>query len=87
MAIAKIGFAEGKCGVCGKTLRRRCPADFAVCDCYECCPLCGEKMTPYTPDLSPITYDPEKGLEVLYVCNNHSPPHYSKQKPVEVHLS
>jgi hypothetical protein len=46
-----------------------------------------DKMTPFTPDLTPRTYDPEKGLEVFYVCNNHTSPYYSKQKPVEVRLS
>ena len=85
--VAKIGFAEGKCGVCGKTLRRRRPADYAVCECYMYCPLCGEKMMSYTPDLSPITYNPEKGLNFLYVCNKHTLPYYSKQKSVEVPLS
>ena len=33
----KIGFAEGTCPKCGKTLRRRRPADYAVCDCYRYC--------------------------------------------------
>ena len=61
-------------------------ADYAVCDWHIYCPLCGAKMTPYTPDLTPTTYEAEKGLNVLYVCNNHAPPHYSSQKPVEVRL-
>jgi len=61
-------------------------ADYAVCHCYLYCPLCGARMTPYTPDLTPTTYEAEKGLHVLYVCNNHAPPHYSSQKPVEVRL-
>ena len=87
MSIPKIGFAEGTCNRCGKTLRRKRPADLAVCSCYEYCPLCGAKMTPYTPDLTPSTYDPEKGLEVFYVCNKHTPPYYSTQKPVEVKLT
>jgi len=46
-----------------------------------------EKMTPFTPDLTPTTYESEKGLRVFYVCSNHTPPYYSKQKPVEVRLS
>jgi hypothetical protein len=87
VAVAKIGYAEGKCSRCGKILRRLRPADVAVCDCYLYCPLCGKEMVPYTPDLTPVTYEPEKGLEVFYVCNNHTPPYYSKQKPVEVKLS
>jgi hypothetical protein len=82
--VAKIGFAEGKCGVCGKTLRRRRPADTAVCDCYEYCPICGTKMTPYTPDLSPTTYESGE-LDVLLLCPNCG--YKSKQKPVEVRLS
>jgi len=61
-------------------------ADYAVCDWHIYCPLCGAKMTPYTPDLTPTTYESEKGLDALYVCNNHAPPHYSSQKPVEVRL-
>ena len=85
--MVKVGYAQGKCSVCGKLLIRKRPADLAVCGCYEYCPLCGEKMTPYTPDLTPTTYESDKGLEVFYVCNNHTPPYYSKQKPVEVKLS
>ena len=87
MVVAKIGFAEGTCPKCEKTLRRRRPADYAVCDCYQCCPHCGAKMTLHTPDLSPVSYESEEGFDALYVCNNHSPPYYSKQKPVEVSLS
>lgn len=97
----KIGYAEGECPRCGKILRRRRPADVAVCDCYRYCPLCGSEMTPFTPDLTPSTYraeeaqalkgeaveSPEWTIETLYVCNNHAPPYYSKQKPVEVKLS
>lgn len=99
--VPKIGFAEGTCSKCGKILRRRRPADIAVCDCYEYCPLCGAKMTPFSPDLTPGTYgaeesfalkgqavsSPEWDMETLYVCNNHTPPHYSSQKPVEVRLT
>jgi len=81
---AKIGFAEGKCGVCGKTLRRRRPADIAVCDCYEYCPLCGAKMAPYMPDLSPTTYESGE-IDVLFQCPSCG--YKSKQKPVEVRLS
>jgi len=57
-------------------------------------------MTPYTPDLTASTYrdegahdvkgggaePPEWTSETLYACHIHSPPHYSKQKPVEVRL-
>ena len=87
MGVPKIGYASGTCPKCGKLLIRKRPADLAVCDCYEYCPLCDEKMTPYTPDLTPTIYESDKGLEVFYVCNNHVPPYYSKQKPVEVKLS
>jgi len=58
-------------------------------------------MTPFIPDLSPRTYRAEEGaalkgqaaqspewsIETVYVCSNHSPPHYSCQKPVEVKMS
>jgi len=30
--MAEVGFAVGKCPRCGKTLRRRRPADYAVCE-------------------------------------------------------
>jgi DNA-directed RNA polymerase subunit RPC12/RpoP len=82
--VAKIGFAEGKCGACGKTLRRHRPADVAVCDCYEHCPLCGTKMTPYTPELSPTAYESGE-IDVLFQCPNCG--YKSKQKPVEIRLS
>jgi len=98
---AKVGYAEGKCPVCGKLLIRKRPANLAVCDCYEYCPLCGAKMTPFTPDLTPSTYraeeshalkgqtveDVEAGIKTIMVCNNHTPPYPSKQKPVEVRLT
>jgi len=44
----EVGYAEGTCSKCGKILRRRRPADYAVCDCYMYCPRCGNKMNPYT---------------------------------------
>jgi len=63
------------------------------------CPLCGEKMAPYTPNLTPRTYraeedyDPlnlasksEATVETLFVCLNHDPPYYSPRKPMEVML-
>ena len=43
-------------------------------------------MTSYTPDLTGKSYDPDKGLHVLFVCLNCSPPYYSKMMPVEVQL-
>ncbi len=95
-------WVEGVCGECGKTIRRRSPVPIVVtCSCYRYCPLCGAEMNPYTPDLNPRSYrredDPgwdllgvatksEATVETLYVCNNHTPPHYSSQKPVEVLL-
>ena len=82
--VVKVGFAEGKCGICGKTLRRRRPADYAVCDCYIFCPLCGAKMTAYSPDLSQHAYESGE-LDVLFQCPNCC--YKSKQKPVEVRLS
>jgi len=86
MPSKKVGKAVGVCGVCGQTLTRDRPADIAYCDCYRYCPNCGRAMTPYTPDLNGKNYDPERGLKVLFVCTNHSPPYYSTQKPVEVQL-
>ena len=101
MSVSKIGYAEGVCPSCGKTLIRKRPADMAVCDCYKYCPLCGNKMASFSPDLTPSTYragegfalkgqaveEPKWTVETIYVCYNHSPPHYSSQKPVEVRLS
>jgi len=57
-------------------------------------------MIPFVPDLNPSTYRNEKvhevkgqgaelsewTVETLYYCPNHTPPYYSKQKPVEVAL-
>jgi len=68
--------------------------------CPLCSPAYTVPMTAFTPDLTPSTYRNEKAhdvkggsaepsewtMETLYVCNNHSPPYYSKQKPVEVRL-
>jgi hypothetical protein len=82
--VAEIGFAEGKCGACGKTLRRRRPADIAVCDCYLYCPFCEEKMNSYAPDLSLHAYESGE-LDVLFQCLNCG--YKSKKKPVEVRLS
>lgn len=98
---AKIGFAVGTCPKCGRTLRRKRPADIAVCDCFKECPLCGAQMNPYTPDLTPSTYraeesyalkgqaveNAEAGIETIRVCNDHTPPYFSSQKPVEVRLT
>jgi hypothetical protein len=82
--VVKIGYAEGVCGVCGKTLRRRRPADVGVCDCYLYCQLCGTKMVPYTPDLSPTTYESGE-IDVLFQCPNCG--YKSKTKPQEVRLT
>jgi len=99
----KVGYAEGKCPVCGRTYRGRRPADLVICDCYRFCPLCDPPYTvpmePFQPDLTVNAYEsdetagitgdeenPGRTIDVLYVCNNHSPPHYSKQKPIEVKL-
>lgn len=82
--VTKIGYAIGKCGTCGKTLRRHRPAEYAVCNCYLYCPLCGEKMNSYAPDLSLKAYKSGE-LDVLFQCPNCS--HKSKLRPVEVMLS
>jgi len=92
--VVEIGYAEGTCSRCGKTLRRRRPADYVVCDCYQYCPLCGKKMQPYTPDLTPSTYGPiesgeatgdtESPVNILYYCSDCK--YYSALRPVEVIL-
>jgi hypothetical protein len=56
---AKVGWAEGKCPRCGRVWRRERPVDTVLCDCYRLCPLCGEEMTAYTPDLSSRVYRSE----------------------------
>jgi hypothetical protein len=90
MGVAKVGYVQGACSKCGKLLIRKRPADLAVCDCWEYCPLDGKKMEPYTPDLTPSTYESETGLDVIMWHNSpqdHPQPYYSKQKPVEVRLT
>jgi hypothetical protein len=68
--------------------------------CPICDPPYTVPMTTFKPDLTSSTYRNEKAhdvkgggaeppewtIETLFVCYNHSPPHYSKQKPVEVRL-
>jgi len=88
LTFPKVGKACGTCSICGKTICKDRPTDVAYCDCHLYCPLCGERMTAYTPDLGKA-YNPEKGLSVLYWCNNpdeHEEPYYSSQMPVEVEL-
>jgi len=90
MSFTKVGYACGVCPVCGRKIYRPRPADLAICDCFKVCPLCGREMTPYIPDLTPSTYgfgEPKNAMHTLYYCTFHSPPYYSKQKPVEVQLS
>lgn len=75
MGISKVGFAYGKCGVCGREYRVKRPApDFIVCSCYRYCPLEGwtKEMQPYTPDLTLITY-------------RNEPAHALKGQAVEAH--
>lgn len=85
---AKVGLAIGKCPVCGRAYIARRPAFPVLCDCYRICPICGTEMQPYQPDLTPQTYgiDDKRDLNILYVCYNHSPAHYSTKKPMEVEL-
>ena len=77
---------EGKCPNCGKKHHSDRKGDIAVCDCWRYCPLCGADMQRYTPDLTPNVYgkDGKRDMEILMVCNNHSSPFFSTQKPVEV---
>ena len=81
-----VGMVCGKCSQCGKEICRPRPADLAVCDCWEYCPICGRKMDTYTPDLTPSSYE-SGDLDVVMVCMHHTPPYKSKLKPVEVRLS
>ena len=88
--MVKVGYVCGVCPRCGRKICRPRPADYAVCDCWEYCPLDGKKMTPYTPDLTMTTYDPNKGLNVVMIHvseQDHKEPFYSKQKPIEVRLT
>ena len=77
---------EGECPRCGKVHYSNRKDDVVVCDCWRYCPICGAEMMSYTPDLAPETYcaDGKRDFAVLMVCTFHSPPFYSKQKPVEV---
>ncbi|HLE74933.1 MAG TPA: hypothetical protein VI864_02685 [Candidatus Bathyarchaeia archaeon] len=83
---------SGKCSRCGREYFAD-HSDVVVCDCWEICPLCGERMEPYTPDLAPGSYgrDGKRDLLIMRVCNNlvghadHAPV-YSEVKPVEVEL-
>ncbi len=68
--------------------------------CPLCSPAFTVPMTPFTPDLTSAIYRNEEAQDIkggsaepsewtsetLFVCYHHSPPYYSKQKPVEVHL-
>jgi len=90
--MVKVGYACGTCPVCGRKICRPRPADYAVCDCWEYCPLENftKKMEPYTPDLTPSQYDPDKGINVVMIhisVQDHSQPFYSTQKPIEVRLT
>jgi len=95
----QIGWVEGVCTRCGRTLRRTRPARYAVCDCYKYCPNCSPAYTvpmePYTPDLTPSTYGPIESdtalgdtvhpIDILYRCPVCG--YYSANLPVEVVLS
>lgn len=84
---------SGKCPNCSREYHSK-HLDVVVCGCYEICPLCGQGMQDYVPDLAPNTYglDGKRDLQVLKVCSNlvghsdHSP-YYSVLKPVEVDLA
>lgn len=67
-----IGYVVGHCPRCGQELRRKHPAEIAVCDCYKYCPYdhgsgkFGTKLEPYVPDMTPGTYGQTftKGLAI-----------------------
>lgn len=75
-----------KCPRCGKIHQLRGKRDSVVCDCWRYCQICGEEMTPYTPDNAPKIYglDGLREIQILMVCTRHHPHFYSMQKPVEV---
>lgn len=83
MTYTKTGVACGICGVCGKEHCRRRPATVAYCDCWKYCPLCGAKMEPFEPDLTPNVYESGE-MDVVRKCPKCG--HKSKQMPVEVEL-
>ncbi len=92
MQVPFLAEYEGKCPRCGREYHVA-QDDVVVCDCFEKCPLCGAKMEPYTPDISPNTYgiDGKRDLQVIRVCNNtadHSDqsPYFSTQQPIQVEL-
>lgn len=96
---AKIGWAKGRCRVCGRTLRAPRPVTTVFCDCWELCPICSPaytvRMDPYTPDLTPHTYGPIEGegvmgdsvspMNILRKCPQCG--YYSSRLPVEVQLA
>ena len=97
MSINTLVTKEGKCSSCGREYHKNSAQNselVIVCDCYKICPICGQEMESYTPDLAPKSYglDGKCDLQILNVCNNlaghssHSP-YYSSLKPVEVELS
>ncbi|MBC7129677.1 hypothetical protein H5T51_00465 [Candidatus Bathyarchaeota archaeon] len=82
---------SGRCSRCKKIYYSHRRGEIIVCDCWETCPLCGNRMQPYTPDLAPATYglDGKRELKILRVCNNTAAhpgkaPFFSSVKPVEV---
>lgn len=100
--MSKVGYAEGTCSRCGRTHKRRRPADYAVCDCFRHCPIdhgrgtYGTLMDPYTPDMNPLTYGKiKRGSSVIWGDTEHPMwilyvcsvcSYHSKAKPVEVKL-
>jgi len=56
-------WVEGTCPRCGRLWRRRGPAGSIICDCHLYCPICGERMEPYHPDLDPLIYRSEDVLD------------------------
>jgi len=77
---------KGKCPRCGKIHYSDSKDAVVLCDCWRYCPICGAEMQHYKPDLAANTYgsDGKHDLNIIMVCNNHSPPFYSSQKPVQV---
>jgi len=85
-------IVKGVCPKCGREHIRSSPVPLTiVCPCYKICPICGEEMKPFKPDMNPKTYnitgEQEWTSKTLYYCPNHEPPYYSDLKPVEVLLT
>jgi len=99
--MVKIGYSEGVCPRCGRTLKRQRPVDVAVCGCWEYCPqdhgrgAYGTLMEAYVPDMTASTYSPivtegtawgDLGHPMRILRKCPVCNYHSEQKPIEVEL-